>query len=178
MRERHSQALESNVTSFMAVKGRFTLDTNILIYAIYLDAGHKHDYQKLVVPAFLCNCVLTVQALGEFESATTRKNLLDISHRSNFVNDWFEVFEIVSATDSARLEAIDTVRNHQMSFWDAMLWATARPSGCSALLSEDLQDSWQCQAMEIINPFAADASARLENSINFESDEWFPSSYQ
>ena len=45
MRERHSQTLESNVTSFMTVKGRFTLDTNILIYAIYLDAGHKHDYK-------------------------------------------------------------------------------------------------------------------------------------
>ena len=30
----------------MTVKGRFTLDTNILIYAIDLDAGHKHDYRK------------------------------------------------------------------------------------------------------------------------------------
>ena len=179
MRECHSQALESNVTSFMTVKGRFTLDTNILIYAIDRDAGHKHDYsKKLVVQASLCDCVLTVQALGEFVFATTRKNLLDISHSSNFVNDWFEVFEIVSATDWALLEAIDTVRNHQMSFWDAMLWATARQSGCSALLSEDLQDSWQFQGMEIINPFAADASARLENFINFDSDEWFPSSYQ
>ena len=109
------------MTSFMAVKGRFTLDTNILIYAIYLDAGHKHDYSKnLVVPAFLCNCVLTVQALGEFVSATTRKNLLDISRSSNFVNDWFEVFEIVSAADSALLEAIDTVRNNQMSLLGEM----------------------------------------------------------
>ena len=75
--------------------------------------------KKLVVRASLCNFVLTVQALGEFVYATTRKNLLDNSRSSNFVNDWFEVFEIVSATDSARLEAIDTVRNHQMSFRDA-----------------------------------------------------------
>lgn len=65
-----------------------------------------------------------------------------------------------------------------MSFWDAMLWATARQSGCSALLSEELKDSWQFQGIEIINPFAEDTSARLENFINFESDEWFPSSYQ
>ena len=121
---------------------------------------------------------MTVQALGEFVYATTRKNLLDIFRSSNFVNDWFEVFEIVSATDSALLEAIDTVRNRQMSFWDAMLWATARQSGCSALISEDLQDSLQFQGMEFINPFAADASARLENFINIESDEWFPLSYQ
>ena len=143
-----------------------------------LTRGINTITKKLVVQTTFCNCVLTVQALGQFVYATTRKNLLDISHRSNFVNDWFEVFEIVSATDSALLEAIDTVRNHQMSFWDAMLWATARQSGCSALLSEELKDSWQFQGIEIINPFAEDTSARLENFINFESDEWFPSSYQ
>ena len=132
-----------------------------------LTRGINTITNKLVVQTTFCDCVLTVQALGQFVYATTRKNLLDISRSSNFVNDWFEVFKFVSVTDSALLEAIDIVRNHQMSFWDAMLWATARQSGCSALLSEDLQDSWQCQGMEIINPFAADASARLENFSNF-----------
>ncbi len=153
----------------MTVKGRFTLDTNILIYAIDRDSGHKHDYSKyLVGQAALCDCVLTVQALGEFFYATTRKNLLDISHSSKFVNDWLEVFETVSATDSALLEAIDTIQSHQLSFRDAMILTTARQSGCSTLLSEDLQDGWRLHGIEIINPFAMDASARLESIIKID----------
>ena len=151
----------------MTVKGRFTLDTNILIYAVDRDAGHKHDYSKnLVGQAALCDCVLTAQVLGEFVHATTRKNLLDISHSNKFVKDWLEVFETASATDSVLLEAIDTVESHKLSFWDAMLLATARRSGCSALLSEDLQDGWRLQGLEIINPFATDAPARLEGFLN------------
>ena len=150
----------------MTVKGRFTLDTNILIYAVDRDAGHKHDYSKaLVGQAALCDCVLTVQVLGEFFHATTRKSLLDNSHSSKFVKDWLEVFETASANDSVLLETIDTVENHKLSFWDAMLLATARRSGCSALLSEDFQDGWRLQGLEIINPFATDAPARLEDFI-------------
>ncbi len=150
----------------MTVKGRFTLDTNILIYAIDRDTGQKHGISRnLVGQAAFCDCVLTVQVLGEFVYATTRKNLLDISHSRNFVNNWLEVFQTVSATDSTLLEAIDTVKNHQLSFWDAMLLVTARQSGCSALLSENLQDSQRLQGIEVINPFASDASARLESFI-------------
>lgn len=96
---------------------------------------------------------------------TTRKNLLDISHSSKFVKDWLEVFELASATDSVLLEAIDTIESHKLSFWDAMLLTTARRSGCSALLSEDLQDGWRLKGLEIINPFAADALARLQDFI-------------
>ncbi len=137
------EALESSVTSFMTVKGRFTFDTNILIYAIDRDAGHKRNFSKnLIGQAARRDCVLTVQVLGEFFHATTRKNLLDTSLSRKFVRDWLEVFDTVSATDFVFNEAIDTVENHHLSFRDAMLWATARQAGCSVLLSEDMQDGW------------------------------------
>ena len=166
MRVHHLPGLESSATNFMTVKGRFTLDTNILIYAIDRDAGHKHNFSKnLVRQAAVCDCVLTAQVLGEFFHATTRKNLLDTSHSSKFVRNLLEVFETVSAADSALVEAIDIVENHHLSFWDAVLWATARQFGCSALLSENIPDGWRIQGIEIINPFTADASARLENLL-------------
>ena len=161
------EVLESGVTSFMTVKGRFIFDTNILIYAIDCDAGHKHNYSKnLIEQAARRDCVLTVQVLGEFFHATTRKNLLDTSLCSKFVRDWLEVFDTISATDSVFIEAIETVENHHLSFWDAMLWATARQAGCSVLISEDMQDGWRLQGLEVINPYSADASPRLENLLN------------
>ena len=77
----------------MTVKGRFSLDTNILVYAIDRDADERHQRAKEIIGrAARRDCVLTVQALAEFFHATTRKKLLTPSHASAFVHDWLEVF--------------------------------------------------------------------------------------
>lgn len=114
----------------MTVKGRFSLDTNILVYAVDLDAGDRHEWSRtLVGRAARCDCVLTAQALAEFFHATTRKNLLPLSRAGVIVRAWLEVFPVTSAGTSALVDAMDAVEEHRLSFWDAMLWATARQSG-------------------------------------------------
>ena len=146
----------------MTVKGRFSLDTNILVYAIDRDAGDRHERSKeIMARAARHDCVLTVQALAEFFHATTRKTLLEPSRARDFVCDWLDVFHVTSADETALVDAMDAVEEHRLSFWDAMLWATARRIGCSAILSEDMQDGHRLGGVEIINPFAADAAARL-----------------
>ena len=147
----------------MTVKGRFSLDTNILVYAADRDAGERHDRSRaLLGQAARRDCVLTVQALAEFFHATTRKNLLPLARASTFVRNWLDVFQIVSADTVALVDAMDAVAEHRLSFWDAMLWATARQSGCSAILTEDMQDGRRLSGVEFINPFTVDAAARLE----------------
>ena len=147
----------------MTVKGRFSLDTNILVYAVDRDAGERHEQGRaLVERAARCDCVLTVQALAEFFHATTRKNLLSPSRAGGFVRDWLGVFQVASAGTTALVDAMEVVEKHRLSFRDAMLWATARQSGCSAILSEDMQDGRRLIDVEIINPFTADATDRLE----------------
>ena len=146
----------------MTVKGRFSLDTNILVYAVDRDAGERHERSKeLIGRAAQRDCVLTVQALAEFFHATTRKKLLEPSRASAFVRDWLDVFQVISANDTALVDAMDAVDEHRLSFWDAMFWATARQIGCAALLSEDMQDGRRLSGIEFINPFSADATARL-----------------
>ncbi len=49
---------------------------------------------------------------------------------------------------------------HGISFWDAMLWATAQP-GCTVVLSEDMQDGRWLGSTEIINPFEQENDANL-----------------
>jgi predicted nucleic acid-binding protein len=56
---------------------------------------------------------------------------------------------------------MDAVEEHRLSFRDAMLWATARQAGCAAIVSGDMQDGRRLSGVEIINPFAADATARI-----------------
>ena len=147
----------------MTVEGRFSLDTNILVYAVDRDAGERHDRSRtLLGRAARRDCVLTVQALAEFFHATTRKNLLPPAHASGFVRDWLAVFQVAAADTSALIDAMDAVEEHRLSFWDATLWATVRQSGCSAILSEDMQDGRRLGGVEIVNPFTADAATRLE----------------
>ena len=147
----------------MTVKGRFSLDTNVLVYAVDRDAGERHDWSRaLLGRAARRDCVLTVQALAEFFHVTTRKNLLPIARARAFVRDWLDVFQVVSADTAALVDAMDAVEEHRLSFWDAMLWATALHAGCSAILSEDLQDGRRLSGVEIINPFNVDAARRLE----------------
>jgi predicted nucleic acid-binding protein len=146
----------------MTVKGRFSLDTNVLVYAVDRDAGERHERARVLIgQAARRDCVLTVQALAEFFHATTRKHLLEPSHASAFVRDWLDVFQVASADDSVLVDAMDAVEEHRLSFWDAMLWATVRQVGCSAILTEDMQDGRRLSGVEFVDPFSADATARL-----------------
>ena len=125
----------------MTVKGRFSLDTNILVYAVDRDAGERHRRSReLVGRAARRDCVLTVQALAEFFHATTRKNLLSPARAEAFVRGWLDVFDVVPADNEALVDAMTAVQEYRLSFWDAMLWATAQQTGCSALLMR-----WTCR---------------------------------
>ncbi len=144
------------------VRGRFSLDSNILVYACDRDAGDRHRAGKeILARAAGRDCVLTVQALAEFFHVTTRKGKLPAPIASGFVGDWLELFEIASADDAALTDAMDVVAAHGLSFWDAMLLATARRQGCSAIFSEDMQDGRRLGGLEIIDPFALDNTARV-----------------
>ncbi len=146
----------------MTVKGRFSLDTNILVYAVDRDAGERHvRSRELMGRAAKRDCVLTVQALAEFFYATTRKNLLEPARASTFVRDLLDVFHVTSADDAALVDAMNAVDEHRLSFWDAMLWATARQIGCSSILSDDMQDGRRLSGVEFINPFTAGNASRL-----------------
>ena len=146
----------------MTVKDRFSLDTNILVHSVDRDAGERHQRSRVLLSrAARRDCVLTVQALAEFFHVTTRKNLLPLARASAFVRGWVDVFQVASADTAALVDAMDAVEEHRLSFRDAMLWATARQSGCSAILSEDLQDGRRLSGVEIINPFTAAAATRL-----------------
>ena len=143
------------------MKGRFPLDTNILVHAVDRDAGERHDWSRtLLGQAAPHACVLTTQALAGFVHATTRKHLLPFARASAFVRNWLDVFQVASADIVALVDAMDAVEEHRLSFRDAMLRATARQSGCSAILSEDMQDGRCLRGVESVNPFTANAAAR------------------
>lgn len=140
----------------MSVK-RITLDTNILIYAVDRDAGKKHERAiQIIDQAIFLDSVLTLQVLCEFYAATTKKGYAQHEEVIAFIQGWMDIFPIVESHCSTLPIALKAVAKHQLSFWDAMLWATAKEARCSLLLSEDYQNNFTLEGVQIKNPFLSD----------------------
>ena len=72
---------------------RFSVDTNILIYSIDMDAGTRHEQARAVMDALPdADCVLTLQALAEFFHAVTRKDKMPAAEAAGMVRDWMKSF--------------------------------------------------------------------------------------
>jgi predicted nucleic acid-binding protein len=136
---------------------RFTLDTNILVYAMDRDAGGRHYLAlEIVNRSVSFDCVLTLQSLCEFFSAVTGKGKMPQEEAEAQIHDWLELFPVVSATPKSLIKALKAVKEHSFSFWDAMLWAAADEAGVTLLLSEDFQHARVLEGIQFCNPFVLD----------------------
>ena len=132
---------------------RITLDTNLLVYAVDTSAKDKHaKTRKLIELALKADCVLTLQALDEFYFAVTRKGKLPVAEAKAQVEAWQDLFPVVVAKPSTLNRAIAATVSHQIGFWDALLWATAREAGVTLLLSEDFSGGSVLDGVRIVNP--------------------------
>lgn len=142
----------------MSVK-RLTLDTNILIYAVDRDAKGKHARAiSIVEQAVHLDCVLTLQALCEFYAAATRKKYATHEEVSSFIKELMVVFPVVASSSTTLTNALKVKEDHSLSFWDSLLWATAKEHGCSLIISEDFQDDFLLGGVKIKNPFYSEDS--------------------
>ena len=146
---------------------RFTLDTNILVYALDSSAGERHRIALDVSRrARGRDCVLTLQSLAElFRTLTGAKMRLTPATAAGIVQQWRDVLPIAAADETCLIDAMDAVASHGWSFWDAMIWATAKRNGCRLLLSEDGQAGRTLGGVTIVNPFIAGAESLLYEAL-------------
>jgi predicted nucleic acid-binding protein len=138
----------------MSDSRRFTIDANVLIYAAVADDLERHRIaHALMKRAVGCDCVLIVQALAEFFSASTRRAKLPANRASSLIESWLRLFPCHGATADTLRQAVQSRAAHRLSFWDAMLWVVARDAGCRYLLSEDLQAGRTLEGVTFVNPF-------------------------
>ena len=139
---------------------RFSIDTNVLIYAADRAAGAKHDLAfELLVKAVTSDCVITLQALGEFYAAVTRKRMLPARTAMDQIENWMVLFPTCTADGEALRAALRFTTAGHCGFWDGMMLATAAQAGCRFLLSEDMHDGMTLGGVTVRNPFAGSALA-------------------
>ena len=137
-----------------AERRAFTLDTNLLVYSVDNTAGLRHHLaQQIVDRAVDSECRLTLQALGEFCVAVTRKGMMPPADAAAQADDWLELFPTVAASAAAVRIALGMVAVGRASYWDGLLVATAAEAGCAVVLTEHMSDGSTLGGLRIHNPF-------------------------
>lgn len=136
----------------------FTLDANVLVYSVDpRDPAKARSAQTVIQTAMTLDCRLTTQAIGEFYAAATRRLRLPVDRCIDAARQWMSLFALTEGPARRGVErAFDAVAQGRLSYWDALLLATAEEAGCRIVISEDMGDGQRFGAIAVLNPFASD----------------------
>ena len=133
------------------------VDTNVALYAVSarpIEAAKRQISLDLLSESS-GSLAISIQVLGEFYSQVTRSSRTDaLSHE--------EAVEVVE--DLKRLHVqhltVETVemalsyrQTYRLNYWDCLIIAAAKQSGCEAVFSEDMNAGQDYDGMRVINPF-------------------------
>src|SRR3989304_4683999 len=120
------------------------VDTNVLVYAH--DRG-EHVKQKQAIQVLdrlyaTGSGRLRVQGPAEFFSAVTRGPTpkLSVPEAAQQMDQLARAWPVLDLTPMIVVEAVRGVRDHQLAYWDAQIWASARLNQIPVIFSEDFSD--------------------------------------
>ena len=134
---------------------RSFLDTNVLVYlADACDARKQRIAEEYVAGAIAerLDCRISVQTLTEFTNVCLKKLMLDKSVISVFL-DYFDDLQMVRTDSETVRKALEIRSRYGIQFYDAMMVSAALESGCTEILSEDLNDGQDYGGVVAHNPF-------------------------
>ncbi len=154
-------AVRSKPPATSGTSDKAFVDSNVLIYAHDVDAGHKYEVAKaLLRDLWLTRTgILSTQVLHEFYVNVTRKikrplSKADARRVVETYTPWCLAPETADVNDAFRIE--DEAR---IGFWDALILAAAARGGAQRVLSEDLNPGQIISGVTVVNPFEPQASA-------------------
>ena len=67
-----------------------------------------------------------------------------------------KAWPVFNLTPLIVIEAARAVRDYQLAYYDAQIWATAHLNGIPIVFSEDFQTGRMLEGVRFVNPFADD----------------------
>jgi len=139
------------------MNGVVFVDTNILIYAHDADASSKKARAAAALRELWDSGAgrLSVQVLQEFFVNATRKLATPLAHMSarEVVSSYGAWIREPTTADTVT-RAIDVAALAQISFWDALIVASAEQAQATHIYSEDLNAGQTIAGIKIINPLS------------------------
>lgn len=136
---------------------RVAIDTNVLVYRYDPRDQVRHARAKAVIGSISRSGagIIPVQCLAEFSNVGLRKlgDVMTPNEVREAVDLLRTVFETVPLTAAVVLEALRGAADHQMSYYDAQVWAAARLAQAEVLVSEDFNSGSSIGNVTFVNPF-------------------------
>ena len=124
-------------------------DTNILVYA--QQAGGKADRARALLAG---GGKLSVQVLNEFTAVSRRKQGKEWREIGEAISDLLALVDPpLALTLDLHAAARALAEDHRLSFYDALIVASAIDADCNVLYSEDMQHGRTIGGLAIVNPF-------------------------
>jgi predicted nucleic acid-binding protein len=151
----------TSASTSSSAAGASIVDTNVLLYAQDRhDPAKRAAAERLVADLLHAGRLhLTAQVLNEFywNATRTRKKrpvpLLTQPEAATLVRHWCGVVPVLAIGPATTLSALAGVEMHGLSFWDALIWATAKMNGVPTIYTEDFQHGREVEGVRFINPF-------------------------
>ncbi len=135
----------------------FFYDTNLLVYLFDTSQEKEQNHIHRLILYHQANTLcISAQVLNEFINITTTKIEFPLSIKKLqpvllFIQKNFTIFPISMETT---FKAITLKQEYSLSFWDALIVASAMENSCTVLYSEDMHHGQKIDnRLEIINPF-------------------------
>jgi predicted nucleic acid-binding protein len=137
-------------------KGKFFVDTNLLVYAYDSSAGEKWKTSLDVLSLLWIHRtgVLSTQVIQELFVSLTQKvrNPILPETAKEIISDLLR-WPLVVNDGGNILRAVDLQIKYHFSFWDSLILQAAMTSNSEFLLSDDFQDGQVIESITIVNPF-------------------------
>jgi predicted nucleic acid-binding protein len=134
----------------MSTTARF-FDTNLLLY-LFSSSAQKADTVESLIAG---GGTISVQVLNEFAAVARRKLQMTFAEISETVDTLTQTLKVVPLNLDIHRLGLKLADRYGYSVYDAMILAAALESGCTQLLTEDLQHQQRVEStLDIVNPFA------------------------
>lgn len=139
------------------MSARFFLDTNVLVYPHDRRAAERGDAAITVLDALAArgDAAVSTQVLGEFFWVVTRRlpDPLTTAQGARSTTRHAKTWRVVDVTAATVREALRGVADHDLPYWDSLIWAAARLAQIPVILSEDFADGREIDGVLFRNPF-------------------------
>ncbi len=137
--------------------GRVFVDTNVLVYAYDRSEPAKQKQALAIIDVLVTSGigVISAQVLSEFFVTVTRKLPAPLSPPEAYerIEHFLRFWTVLDLTGLVILEAARGVREHQLNFWDAQIWAVAHLHQIPVIFSEDFNTGQIIEGVQFVNPF-------------------------
>jgi len=136
------------------------VDANILVYTMDDSEPAKLERSLRLLDDLRSRRIgaLSTQTLAEFFAVVTRRirNPLPAEDALTQLTSFASAFPVYDITLPIVLEAARGATQHQMSYWDAQIWATAKLNQVPCVLTENMQGHQTLEGVRFLNPLARD----------------------